>query len=97
MKSKKIAVPKVTDEQIAARLMNDPVCNRIMTVLNLASDAELVEYGQAMGGVLQLLVRWVKKATFGFATTEDLQALFYTDKMPFQVRELCERVFRMVT
>jgi hypothetical protein len=96
VKTKKLTVPKVTDAQIAARLMNDPVCNRLMAILNRATDTELVEYGQAMGGVLQLLVRWVKRATFGFASVDDLQALFFTDKMPSQVKALCERVFRMV-
>jgi hypothetical protein len=58
-----------------------------MTIMAAATDAELTELGTKAGAVLELLVRWGKRAVLGMSSGEDLKRWFLSDDVPAPVKK----------
>jgi len=86
-----------TPEEKVARLYANPIHQFLVTKLTKATDQELIEYGEAIAAVLGLLVGWAKRACVGMANTDDLRRLFYTAETPLQVRDLLDRIIKLVS
>jgi hypothetical protein len=79
MKHKKDKIQKPSPADIVKRLQSDPIYLASIAVFENFTDEEVKEYGAACSATLGVLVSWAKRATFGFATMDDLKALFFSD------------------
>lgn len=91
---------KVDREVEALKVCKDflghPLQQRVMAVMAAASDEELTELGIRAGKVLELLVRWGKRAMLGLADGEDLRRWFLSDEVPAPVKAFLEHVVLLV-
>ena len=85
-------VPKEPCELVIRRYLTHPITVSLMTVIDCAGDDELREYGAVSSAALAVLVTWAKKATFGFAGTDELKSWFFNEHVPRRVQDLLARV-----
>lgn len=93
---RKSAKPKVDNQAIISAFLTNRVQQKLMQVFFEASDEELQEYGTRFVAILTFLIKWAQKAMVGFASTSDLEPLFYSDHVPLPAQALIKRIIAML-
>lgn len=89
-------IPKQSPDAVILAYVVHPITVSLMTVLDCASDEDLISYGKVSGEALTVLVNWAKKMPFGFASTDDLRRWFYNEHIPKRIQDLLTRIGKLL-
>ena len=95
MKHHSIKKPKPSNIDIIARLQSNRLYLATLDILISATDEELREYAAALAATLGVLVSWAKRATIGWASMDDLKAMFFTETTPEKIKNFFERAINL--